>query len=501
MGNTPTIYNIDAPTSNTPNGTTTDDNGAGNLPNYVPGIDSQGNITQGGQVMFDQSSGDDSDDSDDSDDGLSSDDDGGLVPTAPLNGLVYGSDTTDTSTLPRTIARPGTPGHINTGKAYGYRHFTFVLNNQVTGGVISLDLNFNPEDLSYETPYRVNPIQTFGGIFIDVWGQGIRKIIIRGHTGWRTVQTPTQQQDGFDNLFSLRDIIIEQYFSGREKASQTMSQADVQENITLTMIDRLHEVAYDVVPESFRLMRNRNRPLLLMYDASFLIQDEVTANSPAPVTQQAQQLQNQQTAGILGALASQFGVLGAIAAGIGGSFGNAMTALTTMGGGISGTFQGILTAKQQFTQGINGVTVLATQATQAVNSGLGIIAATVDFSQLAIDAKALYYDVKSVFAELNCILNQIEDGGLFIYTGIVGSSYCGTLAGGTLSPLIGTPNTFATLQNPNGTSNLSTITAATQGINPTSQQLSQNINAIDGPALLVNRNGNYSRIFYNSNFC
>lgn len=375
------------------------------------------------------------------------------------------------------------PGHINTGSKFGLRHFTFVLRDGINNDIYTVDLNVNPEDMSIENPFRVNTYNTLGGAFVDVWGQGVRRIVMRGHTGWRTVVASNgQQQDGFDNIFALRDNICNLYFSLRDTASKTQSQTDIQSKLTLTLIDKLHETGYKVVPENFKLLRNKARPLLHMYEVSFVVVDDDVSDSNT-LTELSKADQTSKLWSGFDSLNGQFGGLLSQLAGVGGPFGKALTDLTKLGGGISNTFKNLLAAKNDFSQGVAAISSVALTATQAVNKALGTIQSFSDFSGIAADLKLVYADVKSTFNELACLIEQIKQSGLSSYTGIVGScGCCVALFGTPQSPLQNVPNTFETLKQAGDESQLQ---QASSSFSLKSQTIASKINNIDTPMMLA----------------
>lgn len=408
-----------------------------------------------------------------------------LTTFQPSNVVLASPDAGLTRVTTTALASPSGalgPGHINTGSKFGLRHFTFILRDGINNNIYTVDLNVNPEDMTIENPFRVNSYNTLGGAFVDVWGQGIRRIVMRGHTGWRTVRGSNgQQQDGFDNIFALRDRICNLYFTLRDAASQNQSQADIQSNLTLTLVDKLHETGYTVVPEYFKLLRNKARPLLHMYEASFIVVDDDFSNDDT-LTELSQ---SDKTAALWSGFDSvntTFGNLSQQLSGIGGPFGKALLDLSNLGGGIASTFNTLLTAKNDFSQGVAAISATALSTTQAVNKALGTIQSFADFSGIAADVKAIYGDVKSTFNELACLIEQIKQAGLFTYTGIVGScGCCVALFGTPQSPLANTNNSFETLKQAGDETQLQ---QAANTFSLKAQTIANNVNSIDTPMVL-----------------
>jgi hypothetical protein len=412
------------------------------------------------------------------------------IPTVPSLPGVPGLPVPGTASIPGVTSKPQTnpasgTHHINTGSNFGFRHFTFILLNE-TGilerGPIVVELNINPEDLQQDTPYRVNATQTLGGAFVDVWGQGIRKIVLRGHTGWRRQTTVTQNSDGFENVRDLREKIFDKYFTIREQASAKMSHVKLESQLKITLIDRLHEKAFRVVPEVFRLLRNRTRPLLHMYEASFIIVDNDDEQKNVKQTILADADRTKALWAGFDKVQKDSDILKGKIASLGGPFKDALSSITNMSGGISGMFKGLITAESQFAKGIAGVRDVASQAVQAVHTGMGTIQSYVDFSGIAADALYVFNDVKSVMSDLLCLLAHIRAFGLFTYRGINGGSSCAALYGIPTSALRNTTNSFETINNGTGAAQLQTVA---NSISVAGQSTAQAILATDTPLLLI----------------
>jgi hypothetical protein len=378
------------------------------------------------------------------------------------------------------------PGHIVTGTDKTLRHFTFILSNSLGGGnaVTSLQLNINPEDMSVDNPYRVNAVQTMGGAFVDVWGDGIRRLIIRGHTGWRTHNTTVQRQDGFDNIFTLRDNIINKYFEIRLQSSNSFSQEEIESKLKLTLVDELHNTAYVIVPEVFRLLRNKARPLLHMYEAAFIVQNN---KPPKELTSALDLLRGKDDISIakeMDRLGDRFSAIKDQLASIHRPFKDALGKLVDTGTGLTSMFSSILQAKQKFTQGIDGIRSIAQQATQAIHSAIGTIQSFADLSPVVSDVKLMIYEVKSIYKDLECLLNQVKHGGLYVYTGIVGSTACAALYGAPTSTLAGTVNSFDVLTQ---AEQKTSIGQAASSITAKAQVAIDVVDQFDTPAILAGR--------------
>lgn len=370
--------------------------------------------------------------------------------------------------------------HINTGDNYGYHHFTFVLRSNFNQNqtIKKVTLNIDPEEFIIDEPFRVNPIQTMGGAFIDVWDVGIRRLTINGNTGWRTQQIKDQNMDGFTNLFTLKENIIEEYFSLRSTFSQSQSQASIEKNLSLVLIDTLHETTYDLVPETFRLYRNKQKPLLLLYNMSFIIIPPEQLNSILSSADSMAALLQPSVVGVatqMGNIKSKFDDIATVLNDIANPFG-ALESLANNGSSIAAFFQGILTAKNDIGQGVAEVAQLITSSMQAVNSGLGQLQSFSDLSGIEASVLLSIWNLKNAYSNLLCLLHQVMSAGLYTYTGIVDSASCSLVFGLPSSTLSSTRNSFEaiTTQSANATSN-----AFANVVSNNAQTLSSSINSTD----------------------
>jgi hypothetical protein len=406
-----------------------------------------------------------------------------VIPNIPNIGIL---DTVVKATTNAVTTAAQGDHHINTGVNFGFRHYTFVLRDVLDGAdapPTKVILNINPEDLSFDTPYRVTATNTMSGAFVDVWGQGIRRVVMRGHTGWRRQKTVSQNQDGFDNLFELHEKIINQYFKRRDEASKSKPQSDIQEKLTITIIDRLHERAIRVVPETFRLLRNRARPLLHMYEVAFFVveNDDEAAKEAKQKLLTGSDKTKELWAGFDRTEAS-FGSLGDRVKGLGGPFKDALADLTKTGGGISGMFKNILAAKKDVAIGVAGVRNVALDTTRTIKNTMGTIQSYVDMSGIAADVQLVFAEVKSTYGSLLCLLDEIKSGGLSTFRNINGASTCATFHSAPLSPLQATSNSFEAIR----TTNSDTIvTTATNSIGIKEQNLVNKIKSLDTPIDLL----------------
>lgn len=115
-----------------------------------------------------------------------------------------------------------------------------------------------PEDLTRIEPSRLSVTQTLGGAWADDFGPGISTIQISGHTGWRG----GIGADGAASFAKLRDVVFVEWHRLREQAKDVGQDPGV---VKLIFSDALDNIVNVVAPGQMVLKRNRNRPLLMMY--------------------------------------------------------------------------------------------------------------------------------------------------------------------------------------------------------------------------------------------
>jgi hypothetical protein len=371
--------------------------------------------------------------------------------------------------------------HLPYNQSSDNRHFIFVLKDDINKQLVSVKLNINPEDFVLEEPYRVSAVQTKGGAFIDIWSKGIRRLTLRGNTGWHTQSTsnPTQNQDGYDNFFNLKNQIINKYFTIRDAAIATNSSTYIDQNLTLTIVDLLNEFSYDVVPEYFRSLRNKNRPQLLAYEASFILR--TPNNVPTPDTLAS--IQNVSVTGIsnqLGLIATALNAIGTTLGIAGPAVAAVLTNMVEYGVSLCNTF--ITAINGQTSVGV-GVATLASQSTsitQAIATGFRDIENTYTINGIPADVQLLMWDIKQNFADLACLLEHIQsqsDSSLTTYTGIIDSSACAASYGLPQSTLDTTTNSFNAINTLSNGTNAS----VTNAISASALTIVNNINSTDVP--------------------
>lgn len=363
------------------------------------------------------------------------------------------------------------------------RNFNFILvDNLNSGGTkTQVYLNVNPEDIAFDSPYCVNSTQTMGGVFVDIWGAGINRITLRGNTGWHTQSFNGQTQDGFDNLFNIRDQIIGKYHQLRQQAASSYSMTDIQNNLYVQIIDTLHQRTYTVVPDYFKLLRNKQRPLLHIYEMSFVVVTPVTNNQDS--VSSVVNLSNDDLLSEMRTVQLNFNATYGYLATQQGSLFQAILDLAGAGYNAALTMESVATQISSIPaqQTINTANAVISYS-KAISAGIGSIQSTFQASGIPADQQLWFANIKNLFNELACLSSHIANSasaGVTTMTGIVTSSACAAAAGMPVSQLDSSSNS------------LLDITASTQSnsnnvaiTNSSAGAIVNNINTIDVPLTL-----------------
>lgn len=151
--------------------------------------------------------------------------------------------------------------------------------NGVIDKNISKDQEFvfpiNPEEFNLSRNERVQVVQTLGEPFVDEYGKGMPTLTIRGTTGWRT-RPSVENVDGHEAFVRLHRNFIDRYFDLRLQKIEAKLNPD---DIILVVTNNVDDLSYKVIPQNFRLLRNRNKPLLYQYEITFAVLQDL--NAPA----------------------------------------------------------------------------------------------------------------------------------------------------------------------------------------------------------------------------
>lgn len=149
-----------------------------------------------------------------------------------------------------------------TDQRAGVKPIAFVL--QTPSGLNSpVTLKLRPEDFTREEPLRSNVTQTLGrGVqgWEDQFGEGLPKLNISGHTGWRTAQG--SGEDGAQAFETLNHLLVHAYPQAKQQA---IDNGQDPRQVKLLYVDMLNNFTWVVSPSNFVLRRSKSRPLLFQY--------------------------------------------------------------------------------------------------------------------------------------------------------------------------------------------------------------------------------------------
>lgn len=143
------------------------------------------------------------------------------------------------------------------------RPISFVLDD---AGTLSppVTLTIRPEDLRRTEQLRATVHQTLGrevSGWVDSFGEGLPTLTISGHTGWR--YSDGNGMDGAQHFAALNQLVAHDFPEAQQSAVERGIDPAL---VKLLFIDMLDGFAYTVLPTSFVLQRNKNRPLLIQYN-------------------------------------------------------------------------------------------------------------------------------------------------------------------------------------------------------------------------------------------
>lgn len=128
-------------------------------------------------------------------------------------------------------------------------------------------LNPNPEDINYNHPTRISVVQTFGGAYLDDFGEGVTELSISGTTGHHNPNS-LLKLNGEALLIGLRDMLLKDFHKDRQKKADAGQDPN---DVKLFMLDALNDLMCNVYPITAQIRRNKQRPLLFQYHLRFAV--------------------------------------------------------------------------------------------------------------------------------------------------------------------------------------------------------------------------------------
>jgi hypothetical protein len=117
--------------------------------------------------------------------------------------------------------------------------------------------SIRPEDMMYVHPTRSSIVQTFGGAWVDDWGEGIKEVRVSGHHGWNHGITVGEVM-----WANLRRMVLERFHNLRAARSRAGQNVD---EVELILVDTLNLYSYVVYPENYSNQKTKTHPLLTKY--------------------------------------------------------------------------------------------------------------------------------------------------------------------------------------------------------------------------------------------
>lgn len=134
----------------------------------------------------------------------------------------------------------------------------------------------NPEQYEIKIPNRANATYTKAGVFLDLFGEGLREITVSGITGFKS-QTKNPEH-GYKQFLALKQLIQDNF-------------RDIEDGRPVTdfvmFYNHTDGEGYATIPTRLSIMRNVNQPLLYRYDLNFyIIRDANAAKDNSSENQQ-----------------------------------------------------------------------------------------------------------------------------------------------------------------------------------------------------------------------
>lgn len=120
---------------------------------------------------------------------------------------------------------------------------------------VSYEFTINPEQYEIKSQNRMNLTYTKAGAFIDVFGEGVKEIILTGTTGFKG--NTDDNNHGYEKIVALKKLIENNF-------------VDIEDGKVITdfllFYNHTDGEAYVTVPVRFSISRNVNQPLMYKYD-------------------------------------------------------------------------------------------------------------------------------------------------------------------------------------------------------------------------------------------
>jgi len=143
--------------------------------------------------------------------------------------------------------------------------------------VEAFTLTIPPENMEVEEDQRISETETFGGVFIDDYGEGLKPIRISGHTGGSTLRltyphTMTKLFNGKSAFFHFRDILMRyKSIKSRQITYQNYDLNIYDLSAVPRRLDTIGQSIEDIADgyacylKKFKMTRSKEKPLFYNY--------------------------------------------------------------------------------------------------------------------------------------------------------------------------------------------------------------------------------------------
>ena len=334
----------------------------------------------------------------------------------------------------------------------------FVLDDKTAGEdsppFLFAPLTIRPEHLTRPEQSRSNVAQTLGGAWVDNFGPGLATIQISGTTGWRG----SWIRDGVSDFLYLYDVVYQQWHLRRNLAIQNGADPN---DVRLIFIDGLDRDVSVVEPKAFRLARDRNRPLLMMYDIVMTVLSKGVPGDGFPLFKTGIPFLDDALSAISDALATVQDAISTVQQWVDAYILAPVSAFMGLTGLIMGQVQQIIGTTKMLTGSIFGAALGIAQG------GMNLFRALGGLLTLPANVAGQIAGVASAYATMFCTLTRsLKNVSLLPnFADVYGASGCSstTLGASPISPLRGT-NPFDSIL-PTSSNESAFIPAANSGVN------------------------------------
>lgn len=150
-------------------------------------------------------------------------------------------------------------------------HQTFALRDAFKGEIARHTLLVNPEDMSFSEASKSSATETLGGGYITDFGSAFKEVTIQGITGYKArSNVEGVLRDGYTEFLHLRNNIYRRYIES------------VDPEIHMYWYNWEDDDYWRIHPVAFRLLRNKNEPVLYRYEFSFKLLRQLDSGYKLP---------------------------------------------------------------------------------------------------------------------------------------------------------------------------------------------------------------------------